>query len=180
MVAINAYTWHEWVEGTNTEVLYGQHLNACMDYVSALLNKGVTGANVATGGIDAGALIAADIVGETHLDYTRASGGRILQIGKNTATVTGQMLVKGTSLITAANTTNTDITVYFTGGDCCTAGDPAFTGVPMVWADVYTADKPAITIKACATNSCLINVDPASTATFAADWTVYWCAVGNK
>jgi hypothetical protein len=179
MVAINAYTWHEWATGTTTETLYGAHLNAMGDYVSALINKGITGANIATGGVDAGALIAVDIIGEAHIDHSKASGARLLQIGKNTA-VTGQMIVKGTTLITAAATTNTDVTVYFTGGDCCTAGDPAFAAVPMVWAEVYTTQKPTITVKACATDSCLVNVDCYDTETFANDWTLRWCAIGNK
>ena len=92
------------------------------------------------------------------------------------------MLVKGTNLITAANTTNTNITVYFTNGDVCTAGDPGFTAAPhVVAAYCVTADNNVFyAVLAEATNSMQINVAPAAgTLTFTENWTLKWVVVGN-
>lgn len=174
-----SYTIHAWAT-TATETLYGSHLNVLGSVCSALLNKGITGANIATGGIDAAALFAGSVITEGSIDYGTGDGLGVVQIGKDRTTTGGQMSIKGTSLITAANTTNTDITVYFTNGDVCTAGDPGYTAAPHAYATAYTANTDmCINIKACATNSMQINVDLGGTATFTENWTIYWQAFGD-
>jgi len=180
MVQTNAYTWHDWATGTSTETLYGSHLNNNFDYLSAIINKGITGANIATGGIDSAALFAGSVIVESAIDYGTGDGVGVVQIGKDRTTTGGQMAIKGTSLITAADTTNTDITVYFTNGDVCTAGDPGYTCAPHVYVTCYTDDTSArYTIKAVATDSALVNIDPGDTATFTENWTLYWQAFGD-
>jgi len=180
MVTVNAYTWHEWATGTSTETLYGTGLNWNFDYVSALVNKGVTGANIATNGIDSEALFAGSVITEGAIDYGTGDGMGVVQIGKDRTTTGGQMLVKGTALATAAAVTNTDITIYFTNGDVCTAGDPGFTVAPHVHATCYTAaTDAACTIKAVATDSMLVNVDADGANNLTENWTVYWQAIGD-
>ena len=182
MVQVDAYTWKEWATGTSTETLYGSHLNGNYDYVSALVNKGITGANIATGGIDVNTLFAGSVITEGTIDYGTGDGLGVMQIGKDRTTTGGQMLVKGTNLITAAATTNTDITVYFANGDVCTAGDPAYTAAPHVLAGYcITADQNVYyAVKAVATNSMLINVAPAAgTLTFTQNWTLNWAVIGD-
>ena len=181
MVTVNAYTWKEFVTGTSTEYIYGTQLNWNFDYVSAMVNKGVTGANIATNGLDSEALFAGSVITEGSIDYGTGDGMGVVQIGKDRTTTGGQMLIKGTALITAANTTNTDITIAFANGDVCTGGDPAFTAAPHVGVVCYTADtQVAYTYKAVGTDTMLINVAPAlGTLTFTQNWTVYWDAVGD-
>ena len=182
MVAINAYTWKEFVTGTGTEYIYGTQLNANFDYISAMVNKGVAGVNIATGGIDSPTLFAGSVITEGSIDYGTGDGVGVVQIGKDRTTTGGQMLVKGTSLITAANTTNTNITVYFTNGDVCTAGDPAYTAAPhLLNGYCVTADGNVYyAVLAEATDSMQINVAPAAgTLTFTQNWTYKWAVIGN-
>lgn len=182
MTVVTAYTWKEWATGTSTETLYGSHLNANFDYVSDMANKGITGANIATGGIDSEALLAGSVVTEAAIDYGTGDGVGVVQIGKDRTTTGGQMLVKGASLITAANTTNTNITVYFTNGDVCTAGDPAYTAAPHLLSGYcVTADGNVhYAVLAEATDSMQINVAPAAgTLTFTQNWTYKWAVIGN-
>ena len=180
MVTVNAFTWNEFVTGTNTQYVYGTQLNWNFDYVSAMINKGIAGVNIATAGLDSEALFAGSVITEGSVDYGTGDGMGVVQIGKDRTTTGGQMFVKGTALVTAAAVTNTDITIYFANGDVCTAGDPGFTAVPHVGVKCYTADTAvAYTYKAVATDSMQINVDPGSTATFTENWTVYWDAVGD-
>ena len=182
MVATDGYTWKEWATGTSTETLYGTHLNSNFDYVSAMINKGITGANIATGGIDANTLFAGSVITEGAIDYGTGDGVGSLQIGKDRTTTGGQMLVKGAALITAADTTNTSITVYFTNGDVCTAGDPAYTAAPhLVACYCVTADNNvSYAVLAEATDSAQINVAPAAgTLTFTENWTLKWAVIGD-
>jgi len=179
MVDPSGYDWKTWVEGTQSEILYGADLNTNFKLLTDLANKGIDGNNIANNGIDSGALIASGVVNESHIDYGVSDGLGVLQIGKDRTTY-GQMIVKGTSLITAANTTNTDITIYYSDGDVCTAGDPAFVGTPIVYAVAYTDNTEVnITYKQVATDSMLVNVDLGGTLTFTENWTIYWMAYGN-
>ena len=180
MVQTDAYTWHEWATGTSTETAYGSHFNNNLDYLSAMINKGITGANIATGGIDANTLFAGSVVTEGAIDYGTGDGLGVVQIGKDRTTTGGQMMVKGTSLVTAADTTNTDVTVYFTNGDVCTGGDPGYSAAPHAYVTAYTANtEMCLNIKACATDSMQINVDLGGTATISQDWTLYWQVFGD-
>ena len=184
MVTVNAYTRHEWATGTSTETLYGTGLNWNFDYVSALVNKGVTGANIATNGIDSEALFAGSVITEGAIDYGTGDGMGVVQIGKDRTTTGGQMLVKGTAAVasvTGAGTTNTDITVYFTNGDVCTAGDPGFTASPHIGCVyIVTANTEVVyTRKAVATDSCQINIAATDTVLLGVDNTLYWEAIGD-
>lgn len=176
MVSTNTYAWKEWTEGTGTEVLYGVDLNANFDYVSAVINKGITGANIATSGIDGAALIADDIIGEAKIDYSLSAGVRLLQIGKSTSTVTGQMIAKGTTLINATNSTVATITVYFSNGDC---GNPSFIAAPHVYAYIVTAEPPVIGVSTITSGACVFRVDLNGAVTFTEAVTLYWQAYGN-
>ena len=177
--------WTVFTTGTSGNVLYGADLNKNFSFVSLLVNKaitggGITGGNIANGGIDSGALIAANVITHNNLNFNAGGGCRVVQIGKAWTTTAGQFMAKGTALVTATNLTNTDVTIYFTGGDVCTAGEPVYQSPPHVYATVVTADPlSVVSIKAVATNSALINIDPPGSATFAANWTLRWMAIGD-
>jgi hypothetical protein len=181
MVAINAYTWVVFTTGTSGNVLYGTSLNYPFMYVSAMVNKGITGANIANGGIDAGALIAANIVTHGHLSFAANGGVKLLQIGKSTA-VTGQFIANGVATAAINTLTNTDVTVYFTNGEACTSGEPVYTAAPSVYVTcVYATPTtaPTITLKSVATNNAVINVDAYGTSTMTEEITLKWLAIGK-
>ena len=168
---------------TESDVLYASDLNENFSLVTADLHS-ITGGQFAADAINAGTIIADDVVDETHLDYAdTVVGVGVLQIGKD-RTTHQQMMVKGASVITAAATTNTDITITYADADCATAGEPVFTAAPHVYATVVTdlgiaAQDLGVNVVACGTDTCQVNVDLPSTDTFTQDWTVYWMAVGN-
>lgn len=174
--------WKEWSTGTTTEVLYGSDLNGNFDYLSTLLASGITGGNFAANAINSGNFVANDIVGEQHLNWAATTGPRVLQIGKSTAAAYEQFMCKGTSLITAANVTYTDITITFANGDICAAGEPVFTAVPHVTARVYAwgTDGPHhVDVVACATDTASIRLDCNGAETITTNHIVYWEAYGN-
>jgi hypothetical protein len=182
MVAINAYTWVTHSTGTVPYTLQGTMLNWPLQYLSAMVNKGITGANISTGGIDAGALIAANIITQGHLNFAANGGVKCAQIGKSTL-YTGQLMCKGTAAV-ASNTTvsNTVVTVYFTNGDGCTAGDTFRAGtIPHVYATVIYATPttaPTLTVTTAASGGAQINVK-AWTSQMTEPLTVRWLAVGD-
>ena len=181
MVAINAYTWVTFTTGTSGNVLYGTQLNYPFMYLSAMVNKGITGANIATGGIDAGALIAANIVTHGHLNFAANGGVKLLQIGKLT-TITGQFMANGSCVVASNTLTNTDTTVYFTNGEACTAGEPVYAAAPSVYVTcVYATPTtaPTVNVKSVGTNNAVINVDAYGTSTMTEAITVKWLAIGR-
>jgi len=174
--------WKEWSTGTTTEVLYGADLNGNFDYLSSALAGGLTNGNFASGAIGDGNKIANDIVGEQHLNWAATTGPRVVQIGKSTAAAYEQFYCKGTSLITAANTTVTDITITYANGDICAAGEPVYTAVPHVKAWVYaygTNGSHYVDVTTAGTATANVKVDLNAAETFAANMVVYWEVCGN-
>lgn len=174
--------WVTFTTGTASSVLYGWQLNNNFWYVSSVINKGITGQNIAVGGIDAGNLIAANIITHSNLNFNTGGGCRVAQIGKAWTTTAGQFVAKGTQQITAANTTNTDVTIYFTNGDVCTTGEPVYKVAPHLYVTcVYATptENPSIVVKAIATNSALINFDAYDTNTITENVTIKWLAMGD-
>ena len=165
---------------TESDVLYASDLNENFTLITAALHS-ITGGQIAPDAINAGTLIADDIVDETHMNYAdTVIGAGVLQIGKDRSTH-GQMMVKGTTLITAAATTNTSVTVTYANADCVTGGEPVYTAAPHVFCSVYSdlGTDGGLNMLACGTDSFSVNIDMPGALTITEDWTVYWMAVGN-
>lgn len=181
MVAIGAYTWTSFTVGTVSNVLEGQQLNNNFAYVSAIINKGITGANIAASGIDAGALIAASIITHGHLSFAANGGVKCVQVGKSTLKGS-QLMLKGSCVVAVNTLTNTDTTVYFSSGDSWVAGDSYSVTAPhfyvtCVYATPTTA--PTVTVKSIVTNGAVINIDAYGTSTMTEAITLKWMAFGD-
>lgn len=165
------------------EVLYPADLNENFSLITAVLHS-ITGGQFAADAINAGTIIADDIVDETHMNYAATVNAlRCLQIGKATGTHQ-QLMLKGTSLLTAANTTNTDVEIAYANADIASGGDPVYLAAPHVYVTVVTdlgdaAQDLGINVKAHATDTCLVNIDLPSTDTFTQNWTLYWTVLGD-
>jgi hypothetical protein len=173
-------TWVSYTTGTTSNVLYGTSLNYNFWYLTSLINKGITGANIATAGIDAGALIAGGIITHGHVTFVANGGLKCVQIGKST-TFTGKMVACG-AVVVSSNTaiSSTDVTITFTAGDGMTAGD-TFRNVPIVYATVMCgapSTVPVITVKAAATNTANINFQ-AWTSQMTQGYSIKWMAIGD-
>jgi len=174
--------WKEWVTGTNTEILEGSDLNDNFDYLSSMLAKGIISDYIADDAVTSPAL-AADAVVEGVVDYGTSDGVGVCQIGKD-RTTHGQMIIKGDESVDTTTLTYKEITVYFTNGDVCTAGDPGFSGVPVAYATIYTNDEDMFCqVQACGTDSMLVRVDRGGRGETALAMetaqTMYWEAYGN-
>ena len=172
--------WNTWADG---EVLYAASLNENMTLITGVLHS-ITGGQIAADAINAGTLIADDVVDETHLDYAdTVNAVRCLQIGKKTATHQ-QLMLKGTSLVTAANVTQTDITITYANADIASSGDPVFIGIPHVFLTVYSdmgtlGEDLNLTVQAVATDTCQAHLDVPGAVTITENWTVYWMVMGD-
>lgn len=177
MVAI-AGAWHAYVA---EEVLRSADLNNNFAFVTAMINKGITGANIAAGGIDAGALIAASVVTHGNISFAANGGLKCVQIGKSTVKG-GQLMLKGSCVIAINTFTNTDTTIYFNSGDSWVAGDVYPTTAPHFYVNcVYATPTtaPSITVKSIATNGAVVNIDAYSTSTMTEAITLKWMAIGD-
>jgi hypothetical protein len=115
------------------------------------------------------------------MDCAAAGAARILQIGKKAGTYQ-QFYCKGTALITAADTTVTDITITYANGDLCAAGEPVFSVAPHVkaWVYAYGAAGPHdVNVTTAGTATANVKVDLYHTVTFTENVVVYWEACGN-
>ena len=173
--------FNTWAEG---DVLYASDLTENFSLVTADLHS-ITGGQIAADAINAGTLIADDIIDESHMNYSdTVIGAGLLQIGKD-RTTHEQMMVKGTTLITAADVTNTDVTIAYANADCVTGGHPPYTAAPHVYVACYTdlgtwtPQDLGVHVEACGTTECTVNVNPPDTLTFTENWTLHWMAVGN-
>ena len=180
MVAINQYQWYTHTTGTQSYALTGGMLYYPFQYVSDMINKGITGANIATGGIDSGALIAANIITHGKLNFAANGGVKCAQIGKAT-TYTGLMVLKGTTAI-ASNTTisSTVVTVYYSAADGWASGD-TFRSAPHVYATVVCATPstaPTITVTSVASGGAQIHFN-AWTSSMTEPYTIRWVAIGD-
>jgi hypothetical protein len=181
MVTAGAYAWHEWATGSTTEVVHGSHLNGNFDFISHIVNTGVGSEN-----IEAGAVVAAKItdgaIGEAHINHGTDGGARVLMIGLADDTTGSAMMVWGTVLIGAANTTNTDVTVTFSNGEMCTAGDPGYSATPVVGAYIITAAASEMDVNptSVGTEQAVFNIDLPGAVTFTEDVVMYWWAVGCR
>lgn len=177
--------WKVWVT-TITTVLYASDLNDNMDYLSNLTTN-ITGGNLAADCINDGSFIDNEVIQENHLDYSDATDGiGVLQIGKD-RTTHEQMLVKGTAaMVSNTAVTSTTQIVYFTNGDCCTAGEPVYTAAPHFNAWIYSNDSNiGCYVEAVATDSALLRVDldfkgdADGSSTLDVAQVIYWEACGN-
>ena len=131
MVNVSAYTWTEFITTTATP-LYGVHLNRNFDYVSDLVNKGITGANIATSGVDSPALIANAMITDGHLDTGTGDGVRICRPFGSVATQTaGYKVAVGYTTMASTTATYSTMNVYYSQCLCYTTADTAsFNGPP--------------------------------------------------
>ena len=163
------------------EILYPADLNENMSLITAALHS-ITGGQMAADAINAGTIIADDVIDETHMNYAATQNAfRCLQIGKLTATHQ-QIMVKGTSLVTAANVTNTSIIITYNNGDLVPAAGVVFVSVPHVYATVYSSlgtGGGGLNITAAGTATCAVNIDMGGTVTITQPWTVRWMVVGD-
>lgn len=166
--------WKVWAEG---DVLHAGTLNENFTLITAVLHS-ITGGQMAADAINAGTIIADDVVDETHLDYAdTVNAVRCLQIGKDTGTHQ-QIMVKGTCQATIAAVTIQDVTFVYANADLVTA-DPGFNAVPHVIATVYTDDTDYVCdVKAAGTTNCTIQVGPGA-GNIVASQTVYVVVVGD-
>jgi len=178
MVDVAAYTWVEF-ETTTTAVLYGTQLNCVLDYVSAIVNKGITGAQLANSAVTTGNL-GAVVVTEGAINYTHTQNGvGAWQCGKDRATYQQAAYVGAAAVTTLTDAANTNVTFYFTNCDCCTAGEPVFSATPYVGATVVTNDTGFVChVSAVATDSCLVYLSAAATTQLPA-CTVRFYVAGN-
>ena len=167
--------WNTWTEGN---VIHAASLNENFTLITAVLHS-ITGGQMAADAINAGTIIANDVVDETHLDYSgTVDGVGVLQIGKDRATHE-QMMVKGTCQATIAAVTIQDVTFAYANADCVTGGEPVYSAVPHVIATVYTDDTDYVCdIKVAGTTQCTIQVGPGA-GNIIASQTVYVMVVGN-
>ena len=170
--------WNAWADG---EVLYAASLNENMSLITAVLHS-ITGGQIAADAINAGTLIADDVVDETHLDYgDTVNAVRCLQIGKKTATHQ-QLMLKGTSLITAVAATTADVEVAYANADIASGGDPVFIATPHVYVNVYSdlGSDGSINVIAVDTDTCNVRLDvPGAAVEVTENWTLYWMVVGD-
>ena len=169
--------WNTWTEGN---VLHAASLNENMSLITAVLHS-ITGGQMAADAINAGTIIADDVIDETHMNYAATVNAvRCLQIGKDAGTHQ-QFMCKGTSAITAAAVTNTTITIAYANADLVSDAAAAFLAVPHVYATVYSSlgTDGALNIIGAGTTNCQVNIDLPSTDQFTEAWTVYWMVVGN-
>ena len=179
MVDVAGYGFKVW-ETVTTEPLTGADLNILGNYISDLLNKKITAAQISDDAISRAAIVDA-AVGDSKLDYSTDGGCRVLKIGHDSTTTGSAMMIWGTSLLTAANTTNTTVTIIFSNAALCTAGDPAYTATPVVGAYVITADTDvAVQPTSVNTLQMEVYVDASASETFTENWVVYWWAVGDR
>jgi hypothetical protein len=184
MVAPNAYTWTEFVETTATP-LYGVHLNRNFDYVSAIVNKGITGGNIATDGIDSAALIADGVITHGALDKGTGDGCRIVRIGMAANTTAGYFVAKGTVTIPISALTTTVYTttvITYSNGDVCTTGEPLYNAAPYFNAvPIYNnaSNTAFIAVQAVGWQTALVKLDFGGTLTCATSVAVQWMAVGG-
>ena len=159
------------------QVLYPAPLNENFTLITAALHS-ITGGQMAADAINAGTIIAADIVDETHLDYAdTVNPVRVLQIGKETTPA--QMLVKGTCIATIAAVTIQDVTFVYGNADCVTGGEPVFTEVPHVIATCYTDDTDYVCdVKQAGTTNCVVQAGPGA-GNIIASQVIYVVVVGN-
>ena len=167
--------WHDWAEG---DILYASDLDEQFTLVTAVLHN-ITGGQFAADAINAGTIIAVDVVDETHLNYADTINGvGCLQIGKDRANHE-QMMVKGTCQATIATVTIQDVTFIYANADCVTAGEPVYSAVPHVYATVYTDDTDYVCdIKEVTTTKCVVQVGP-GVDNIVTSQTVYVMVVGN-
>ena len=174
-------TWVEFVTTTNNVVLYGTELNVNFDFVSDMVNKGITDANIAEDGIADGAVIAADVIREEHLDYADANyGPRVMQIGKALNTYQ-QLYVQVTAEVATVAATNTDITIDYTDGNVVDGAEINFAIAPtLVTAYVITAGTDAVAHpKVIGTDTMQINFKEAAGNNITETQTLYWAVVGD-
>ena len=128
--------WHEWQEGATEETLHGSHLNENFDVLSDLVAAGITGGNFATGAVNAGTIIADDVVGDQHLNWGDANySPKCVKIGGEINTYQ-QFMCRGIVTVIATTATYTDITVHFSNGVGCVGGEPTFIAAPFATAEV--------------------------------------------
>lgn len=186
MVTSSLASWVTFTTGTAANVLYGTQLNANFSYLETLLKKGITGANIATGGIDAGALIAANIVTHANLNFNTSGGCRVVQIGKASNTTACQLALKGVATA-AINTTatNTDVTILYSSADVWGAADVYKAGhTPHVYVTCIYAtptEAPLLTLKSVTSGGAVVNVARTHTtdAYITEAITVRWMAMGD-
>ena len=149
--------YNSWAEG---QVLSASDLNENFTLITAVLHS-ITGGQMAEEAINAGQIIAADVVDDTHLDYADTINGvRCLQIGKKTASHQ-QLMLKGlTAAYTTAAVTIIDVTFVYENADIA-SGVPGYLGTPHVIATVYTDDTDYVCdVKAVGTTDCTIQCGP--------------------
>ena len=162
---------------TESDVLYASDLNENFTLITGDLHS-ITGGQIAADAINAGTLIADDVVDETHLDYAdTVVGVGVLQIGKD-RTTHEQMMVKGIVTATVQAVTITDITFAYANADCVTAL-PVFSAAPHVIATCYTDDTDYVCdIKQAGTTNCVVQAGP-GTGNIIASQDIYIMVVGN-
>ena len=163
---------------TESDVLYASDLNENFTLITAVLHS-ITGGQIAADAINAGTLIADDIVDESHMNYAdTVLGAGVLQIGKDRS-AHEQMMVKGIVTATIQALTITDVTFAYANADCVTGGEPVYSAVPHVIATAYTDDTDYVCdVKAVGTTNCEVQVGPGA-GNLVASQDVYIMVVGN-
>ena len=150
--------WNTW---TN-EILYPAELNENFALVSSAVNS-ITGGQMAADAINAGTIIADDVIDETHMNYAATQNAfRCLQIGKESGTHQ-QLMLKGTCVLEPVAATVTVVTFTYANAGLA-VGDPAFIGIPHVFPTAITNDPNYICkMQSINTQYCEILAGPGTT-----------------
>jgi len=166
--------WNTWTEGN---VLHAASLNENMSLITAVLHS-ITGGQMAANAINAGTIIADDVIDETHMNYAATQNAfRCLQIGKESGTHQ-QIMLNGTCVADTGAYTISEVAFVYSDANLA-VGDPAFIGLPHVFPTAITDDPLYICkMKSIGTQSCVILAGP-GTGNVVATQAIYVLLMGD-
>ena len=166
--------WNTWTEGN---VLHAASLNENMSLITAVLHS-ITGGQMAADAINAGTIIADDVIDDTHMNYAATVNAvRCLQIGKETGTHQ-QLMLQGVGVADTGAYTISEVTFTYADAELA-VGDPGFIGVPHVFPTAITDDPLYICkLKSINTDKCVILAGP-GTGNVVASQAIYVLIMGD-
>ena len=172
-----AFTLNVYTAGN---VLSAASLNADNAAAYAVLNAGLTGANIAPDGVSSGTFIADDVIGESHMNWADTTDGvKGMQIGKEANTYQRVHAIGTSAVASVTNAAVVTVTVTYNNDVIMTAGGVVFAATPHVIPYVLTSDTAiGAFVVAAGTANATINVCKSDTYLTTAQ-VLYWKVVGN-
>lgn len=175
--------WKSW---SDDEILYSADLNGNFQYLTDLIDGGITAGMFGADCINDVTFIADNVIDDTHVDFSGDNGvpAAVLQRGRDTATYVEQWIFHGTAGCAATNTNYTDITITFSDAEMADSGEPSFEGSPFFDANVAhtattTDDIYHCVIKSISTNQAVVTIIH-DTDTIADTLTINWMVIGES